>query len=307
MFSEGGMFASRKGHSVGPPIATAGRWYGHLRQALRSAFRGSRRHGASQQAAAIAFRVLFSLVPLVALMVAAADLVLPEERREELVDWIIETLAGSAGLEASVRRALAQGTTSVSMAGLVALVGLIWAAGGMMGAIRRAFATIWEEAPREAYLHGKLVDFAAVLAAGLAALVAFGLNIVVDAVSEAENGLAAGVGVEGAGGWLGAATARVATLLFIFACFCALYRVVPPVVPRWAALWPGAAIGAVAFKLATTGYGAYLARFGDLNVVYGSLGAVLGFLLVVWAGSTAMLFGAEVVAAWPGARSADTS
>ena len=301
------MFASRKGHSVGQPIATAGRWYGRFLQALRSAFRGSRRHDASQQAAAIAFRVLFSLVPLVALMVAAADLVLPEGRREELVDWIIDTLAGSAGLEASVQRALTQGEMTTSIAGLVALVGLIWAAGGMMAAIRRAFATIWEHAPREAYLHGKLVDLAAVLGAGLAALVAFGLSIVVDSVSEAEKGIGTTLGIEGLGGWLIAATARAATLLFIFVGFCALYRVVPPVVPRWAALWPGAAVGAMSFKLATTAYGAYLARFGDLNVVYGSLGAVLGFLLVVWAGSIAMLFGAEVVAGWPEARSADTA
>ncbi len=243
--------------------------------------------------------MLFSLVPLVALMVAAANLVLPESRREEVVNWTIDTLAGSAGLEASVRRALIQDETTMSVAGLVALVGLIWAAGGMMGAIRRAFVTIWEQAPRETYLHGKLVDLAGLLGAGLAALVAFGLSVVVDAVSEAETSLGAALGIAGADGWLRAATGRAASLLFIFACFCALYRIVPPVVPRWAAIWPGAAVGAVGLKLATTAYGTYLARFGELNVVYGSLGAVLGFLLVVWAGSIAMLFGAEVVAAWP--------
>jgi membrane protein len=280
--------------------------FAHLRRALRGAVRGFQRHDVSQQAAAIAFRVLFSLVPLVALMVAAADLVLPEARRDEVVDWIIETLAGSAGLEASVRRALTQSQMTTSIAGLVALLGLIWAAAGMMGAIRRAFATIWEEAPRDSYLRGKLVDFAAVLGAGLAALVAFVSSIVVDVVSEAEKSIGEKLSIDAAGGWVNAATARVATLLFIFVCFSALYRVVPPVVPRWAALLPGAAVGAAGFKLATTAYGAYLARFGDLNVVYGSLGAVLGFLLVVWAGSIAMLIGAEVVAAWPEPRSADT-
>jgi membrane protein len=62
---------------------------------------------------------------------------------------------------------------------------------------------------------------------------------------------------------------------------------------------PGAAIGAIGFVLATTACGTHLARFGDLSAVYGSLGAVLGFLLVVWAGAIAMLFGAEIVAGWP--------
>lgn len=281
------------------------RWYGRLRHALRGAVRGSSRHGVSQQAAAIAFRVLFSLVPLVALVVAAVDLVLPAGRREEVIDWVIETLSGSTGLEESVRRAVTQGGTTASMAGLVALVGLIWAAGGMMGAIRQAFATIWHEAPREAYLRGKLVDLAFVLGAGVAAILGFGLSIVVDALSEGGTGIGAAIEIEGADTWVGSAAARGATLLFIFVCFCALYRIAPPVVPRWAALWPGAVVGAGSFKLATTAYGAYLARFGDLSVVYGSLGAVLGFLLVVWAGSFAMLFGAEIVAGWPEPRSAN--
>jgi membrane protein len=289
----------------GPQVATAAEHrFGRLRHALRGALRGSRRHGSSQQAAAIAFRVLFSLVPLVALLVAAADLALPERQRADLINWIIDALAGSAGLEASVRRALTQGETKTSIAGLIALVGLLWAAGGMMEAIRQAFATIWEGAPREGFVRGRLVDLAAVIGAGLAVLVAFGLSIVVDVVSEVERGIGTAVGVERVGGWLATATAQVAALLFIFVCFYALYRVVPPVVPRWAALWRGAAVGAIGFKLATTAYAAYLARFDDLNVVYGSLGAVLGFLLVVWVGSIAMLFGAEVVAAWPAPKSA---
>jgi membrane protein len=84
-----------------------------------------------------------------------------------------------------------------------------------------------------------------------------------------------------------------------FGCFVALYRVVPSEPPSWDALWPGAAIGAIGFQVATTVYGTYLARFGDLNVIYGSLGAVLGFLLVVWAGAIALLLGAEIAAGWP--------
>lgn len=69
-------------------------------------------------------------------------------------------------------------------------------------------------------------------------------------------------------------------------------------------MWPGALVGAIGFELATVAYGEYLARFRDLSVVYGSLGAVLGFLLVVYAGAVALLFGAEIVAALPGGKPA---
>jgi membrane protein len=243
--------------------------------------------------------VLFSLVPLAALIVAIVDLVLPGAAREEVVEWVIDTLSGSTGLEESVRRALAPGTTAASGAGLVALGGLIWAASGMMGAIRRAFQTIWGSDAPSSYIRGKIVDFVVVLGAGVVVILAFGLAIVVDVVYEVGSDLGAAVGIAGGGGWLGAAATSAATLGLTFGCFAALYRLVPSSAPRWEAYWPGAAVGAVGFQLATTLYGAYLARFGDLSVVYGSLGAVLGFLLVVWAGSLALLLGAEIVAGWP--------
>ena len=140
--------------------------------------------------------MLFSLVPLAALTVAIVDLVIPEEQREEVVEWVIDTLSGSTGLEESVRRALAQGTTAASVAGLVALAGLIWAASGMMGAIRRAFHAIWaSDAPRS-YVRGKTLDFAVVFGTGIVVIVAFGLGIVVDAVFDAGSDFGAAFGIE---------------------------------------------------------------------------------------------------------------
>ena len=44
--------------------------------------------------------------------------------------------------------------------------------------------------------------------------------------------------------------------------------------------------------------GWYLTQFGEFSVVYGSLGALLGFLLVIYAGVVAMLVGAELCAGW---------
>lgn len=275
------------------------RWLQRFRTALLGAIRGYSRHGDSQQAAAIAFRVLFSLVPLAALTVAIADLVIPQARRDELVQWIVETLSGSTGLEESVRRALTQGGGAASLAGLVALGGLLWAASGMMAAIRRAFQTIWESEMRESYVWGKIVDVVVVLGAGIVLTVGFGLSIVVDIVFDVGSDIGAAVGIEGAGGWLGAAATSAATLGLVFACFAGLYRLLPTTPPRWEALWPGAALGAVGFQVATTVYSVYLAHFRDLSALYGSLGAVLGFLLVVWVGSIAMLLGAEIVAGWP--------
>jgi membrane protein len=281
------------------PAAPSDRWLLQFWHAAIAGARGYGRHGLSQHAAAIAFRVLFSLVPLVALTVVVVDLMLPESRREEIVNWVIDQLSGSTGLEDSVRRAVEQGATAASLAGIVALAGLIWAASAMAGAIRRAFRAIWEADDSRPYVRGKLVDVGVVFGAALMVIVGFGLGIVAESISGVGGRLGSTIGIEGAGSWLATLTSNAMTLLVVFFSFAGLYRLVPTVTPRWAMVWPGALVGSVGFLVATTAYGAYLSRFGQLSAIYGSLGAVLGFLLVVWAGSIAMLLGAEIVAAWP--------
>ena len=96
------------------------------------------RHAGSQLAAAIAYRVLFSFVPFVALLVTIVDVVLPPSRREQFVDWLVGEI-GATGLEDSVEQALAGSGASAPIVAVVALGTLLWGASGMMASIRIAF------------------------------------------------------------------------------------------------------------------------------------------------------------------------
>ena len=58
------------------------------------------------------------------------------------------------------------------------------------------------------------------------------------------------------------------------------YRVLPDVKQRLRSIAPGAAAGALAWVLATWGFGRYVAAFGDYDVTYGSLGGVV--ILLTW-------------------------
>ena len=62
---------------------------------------------------------------------------------------------------------------------------------------------------------------------------------------------------------------------------------------------PGAVVAAVGVHLASAGFSIYLNRFGGFDDVYGPLGAVLAFLLVVYIAAIVLLLGACVTAAWP--------
>jgi membrane protein len=267
-----------------------------LRSIVVSAVRGYSLHGLSQQAAAISFRVLFSLVPLVALTVSVLDLVLPDSASQRIVDWVVGELLGASDLEDSVGHVLDESGLTPSVTGLLALAGLLWAASSMMGSIRIAFQAIWATAPRRPFIRGKLIDTALVLAVGIVAAAAFGLGIVAESVAQLGGDAGDALGLTRAGSFSGEVFGVASSLALAFLCFVALYRVVPPVRPRRRSIAVGAAVGAIGFQVATAAYGWYLSWSGELAVVYGSLAALLGFLLVVYAGAVAMLVGAEIVA-----------
>src|SRR6478736_6751971 len=76
-----------------------------LGRAALGAAAGYTRHATSQLAAAISYRVLFSLVPLAAFIVAIADVLLPDEQRNAVARWLISVVPGHA-LEPKVEQSL---------------------------------------------------------------------------------------------------------------------------------------------------------------------------------------------------------
>ena len=253
-----------------------------------------------QRAAAISYRVLFSLVPFVALLVSVLELVLPEATQESVVSWLVGVASLPEELADSVDAAVEDAGPPASVAGVVALGVLIWGASGMMASIRSAFRAVWDSDANRPYLRGKLLDVVLVFAAGFLIVAAFGLSLVVQVVTQASSEIAREVGRgESATAGVGALAQLVGSLALAFLAFGLLYRVVPPVSMRARDVVPGAVVAAVGVHLASAGFSIYLNRFGGSDDVYGPLGAVLAFLLVVYIVAIVLLLGACVTAAWP--------
>jgi membrane protein len=267
-----------------------------LGRAALDAAGGYSRHATSQLAAAIAYRVLFSLVPLAAFLVAVIGVVLPSQERNEVADWMLSVVPGQA-LDPAVQRALTDSPVSPTAAGLVSLLVLLWSASSMMAAMRVAFRVIWENDFRRAYVRSKLLDFALVLGVGVLAIASIGATLIVQILAEIGRDLSDTLGAGNEGRILAAAAEVLTSAALTFAVLAVLYHTLPPVAPGWRSVWLPALLAALGFHVLTALYAAYLAQFGDLAAVYGPLGAVLGFLLVVYLGVTVILLGAELVAA----------
>jgi membrane protein len=81
-----------------------------------------------------------------------------------------------------------------------------------------------------------------------------------------------------------------------------VFVVVPRPHPRLRDVWPGVLLAAVGYELAKRGFTIYLENFGNYSAVYGSLGAVVIFLVFIYIGAMVFLMGAEFAALWPRVR-----
>jgi membrane protein len=246
--------------------------------------------------------VLFSLVPLLALVVSVLDLVLPPEVRRDVVDWLFHRLPGKT-LESAVNKSVSHPGATAPLVALVAVAGLLWAASGMMASIRVAFRVVWE-VPGQTFVRGKLRDLLLVALAGALILVAFGVSLVAQLVAQAGKGLSEVLGLQSDARILGTIIELGTGLSIAFLALLVVYSAVPPVRVPFGRVWPSAALAAVAIEVLIKGFALYAART-SLNRIYGPLGTVFGFLLLIYLLATILLIGAELTAArkTPGPRS----
>jgi uncharacterized BrkB/YihY/UPF0761 family membrane protein len=80
------------------------------------------------------------------------------------------------------------------------------------------------------------------------------------------------------------------------------YRLIPSASTTLRSIWPGILVGAVGFEGAKHLFALYLENFGRYDIVYGSIGAIVAFLVFVYIGANVLLLGAQVASEWPDVR-----
>jgi membrane protein len=165
----------------------------------------------------------------------------------------------------------------------------------MMAAIRVALTSVWGAERRQAW-RGKTFDLVLVLLAGVLLLVGFALTLVVRLVEDMGAEVGGALGLEQLGASAGDAVQVVLSTASSSPSPCSSTATSRP---SLADLWAPALLVAIAIQLTEVAYGFYLARFADYNLVYGSLGAAIGFLFLVYLGAAIFLFGAQLAATWP--------
>ena len=250
-------------------------------------------HELTQLAAALTYYTVLSLLPALIVVVSLLGLVgLSADTAHDLLETVGELGAPWAaefvsGVLDSVLTSQNSGIVLV-----VSLIAALWAASAYVGSFMVASDRIYEITERRPFwkslpLRIGLALMLLVLVAGTAAVVAlvgpFGRWV----------GDATGIGTGPLQLWTWIKWPIIivlALLLFALLCKFAPSRRQPPL--WW--LLPGAVAGAALWLAASAGFSFYLDNFASYNRVYGTLGALVAFLVWAWLVNLSLLLGVEV-------------
>jgi membrane protein len=250
-----------------------------------------------QQAAGIAYRVLFSIVPLAILLVSLFGLVLNDRQvHDTVVNTIADALPAAATDRAEVADAITGLAETSGLVGLITLGVLAWAATGMMASIR-AGLEVAIHAPRSRPMaRGKLVDLVLVLGAALLVLATVVATLLDRMAQRGLRHIDAATGVQSSP--VSDLLPRLVALGASVGVVMLLYRFVPTRRLRRADVLAGAVTTSLLLLAISLASSRIYDGVTRLSVVYGSLTAAFVFLYSVYLYASALLFGGEVAAAW---------
>ncbi|HTE83688.1 MAG TPA: YihY/virulence factor BrkB family protein [Dehalococcoidia bacterium] len=267
-----------------------------MTRVIRFSIRVFQNFGANEclsYAAAIAYWALFSVFPLLILVMGLLGaFVHGPQQREAAVGTIFTVLGGSVG-EDVLRTQIDALAQSAGQAGVIALVLALWSASSVFGAIRTGIAAVWGTSSKQPLVIGKLFDLAMVLVLGVLVIGSLLATTLLTTFTEFSTNLF--------GKDIGHATRALIALCSIlvpgaisFLAFLLIYRIVPRVRLRLGDVWVGAIVAAALFQVAQIGFGIYVGHFANYQRVYGSLGAVIALLTFMYFSAAILLLGVEI-------------
>ena len=250
----------------------------------------------TQYAAAIAYRVLFSLFPLAIALVSVFGLVLQDdELRQQVINEVTDLLPGEQSGQGNIQQSIDQIATPLSAIGLISLVALLWGASGMMASIRLGLEAAMKVDRGRPAARAKLVDFILVAAAGVLVVVIVGLSAFGAFFSKLVDRFTEWAGIATPSGLLlrdGVQLVAIAVTVLL------LYRFVPARKLRRRGALAGAILTAVGIWGSTKVLAIVFSDFSRYNLIYGSLAGVMTFLFFVYVVAWILLLGAEFAYAW---------
>jgi membrane protein len=248
---------------------------------------------APSMGAALSYYTLFSIAPLLIIVIAVAGLFFGADAVRTVIFDQLHALMGEEGAEA-IQDMLASSsdTTTGGIAAIVSVAGLVIGATTVFNEIQNDLDRIWRAPALKSsgvwnLLRTRILSFGMIL--GVAFLLAVSL------VASAALAMVGKWWDTWLGGWEPLAhvldiTLNLGLLTLIFAL---IYKMIPRVDIQWRDVWVGAAVTAVLFTIGKVLIGLYLGK-SDVASSFGTAGSMVVVIVWVYYASQIFLFGAEL-------------
>jgi membrane protein len=249
---------------------------------------------APQLGAALAYYTVFSLAPLILVLLAIIGLLFhndPAGAWNKLTDQLSVFLDKGA---VDMVRNIAQKASQPSKGMLATVIGVLLAlfgASGVFGQLQDALNTVWGVKAKPgggiwAFLRSRFLSFAMVGGVCFLLLVSLTLETVLKGFSHWVQGIFPG------GIVLALIVYWVFDLAIVILLFGMIFKYLPDAKIQWRDVWIGAAITAILFAIGKWALGLYLGS-GSAASAYGAASSLITLLLWVYYSAQILLFGAE--------------
>lgn len=273
---------------------TSKSFFGNVFGLLKQTFQEWLQDKAPQLGAALAYYTVFSLAPLIVVLVAIVGVIF---RNDPAGAWNRITEQLSYFLDASavqVVQNIAQKASQPGKSTIATIIGValaLFGASGVFGQLQDALNTIWGVKAKPGggiwgFLRSRFLSFAMVGGVCFLLLVSLTLEGLLKGFSHYVQSVLPG----------GIVVAMTVYLIFDFAVvvllFAMIFKFLPDAQIQWRDVWIGAIMTAIFFGLGKWLLGLYLGS-GAAGSAYGAASSLITLLLWVYYSSQILLFGAE--------------
>ena len=249
---------------------------------------------APQLGAALAYYTVFSLAPLVLVLLAIVGLIFrndPDGAWNKITEQMSYFLDKSA---VEVVQNIAQKAAQPNKSLLATIIGILLAlfgASGVFGQLQDALNTIWGVKAKPgggvlSFLRSRFLSFAMVGGVCFLLLVSLTLESMLKGFSHyIQRALPGGIVIAMAVYW-------IFDLAIVILLFAIIFKFLPDAKIQWRDVWIGAAMTAIFFAIGKWALGLYLGS-GSAASAYGAASSLITLLLWVYYSSQILLFGAE--------------
>lgn len=247
---------------------------------FKSVFRSWNDDHAQSMGAALAYYTLFSIAPLLLIVIAISGIVFgPQAARGEILDQL-DSLMGEQGARAvqTLLESTSQPTEGLA-ATTIGFVLLLVGATTVFGELQNSLDRIWRVSDTGSsrglwgLIRTRLLSFGMIMGTGFLLMVSLIFSAGLAAINKWWSPMFAD--------WI--PIASMVNFLFGFVLttgmFAMIYKVMPRATIRWSEVWTGAAITAALFTMGKWLIGIYIGR-SAITSGYGAAGSLLA--LLVW-------------------------